>query len=129
MTITLSLTLEPPHDALDDPNPVGWTTGYVVGLLRAGGLVVHGATVPLPALYDDPTQVALDVGPGVRRALAEAADAMHEIGPDDDAEPDPRPFHELLVDEAQRERRSFDPDAARARAAAAIDHAGLGMMG
>lgn len=41
MTTTLMLVLDPPPAALHDDDPVGWTAGYVRGVLIDAGLVVH----------------------------------------------------------------------------------------
>ena len=134
MTTTLMVTLEPPPGALEDDSPTHWTAGYVAGALRASGVVVHECRLAIPGHVEPRQQVRerravltevdrsappgaepLDLGPGVASALDRAAAELAEMDAGID-EPDPRPFHALLVENAQMERRPFDADAARARA-------------
>lgn len=78
----------------------------------------------------DDAMAAIDVGPGMRAALAEAAATMHELdtaaGDDDTLDPHPGGFHADLVEQRRQERtlldelaadpiqrRPFDPDEVR----------------
>jgi hypothetical protein len=49
MTLTICVTLEQPVAALESDQPDVWTAGYVAGVLRGVGLVVHDTGVRLEA--------------------------------------------------------------------------------
>jgi len=183
VTVTLNLVVEPHHDAMLDDDPVGWTAGYVAGVVRGAGVhvVSCGVRMPVPgpslaqlererhptlklepetpdtddgwatwAEDDIPASAeapavepadsgdalaALDVGPGLRQALATAADTMHELdaaAADPHLDPHPGGPHADLVQQRGDERRAtaadlsaafpmerrpFDPDAVRAHQA------------
>lgn len=114
--IELRVVVDVHPDGILDRDPTGYTCGYVAATLRCAGIRVHDVCVAAADRAQRAT-TAIDVGPGVRRALADAADAMATIDAHEPPDPARLPVHEAIVEAAQTERRRFDPDAARARAA------------
>lgn len=129
MHVNLLLQVETPPGATTDPSPAAWTAGYVTGSLLHSGLVVVGCTPadrePHSAPEPEHDESGLDLGHGLREALANATDAMRSIEQHDGKlDDDPQPFHEALVDHHRSERLTsepitrvpFDPERTRARA-------------
>lgn len=129
MTVTLVLEVAPPADAYEDTDVGSWTAGYVAGCVRGAGLVVVRCTTtpggPETGTTPDSCDAALDVGPGLRDALARASEAMDSIDAHEADAPAGGDVLTEVVETARHERMTaepiakvpFDPDKARARAA------------
>lgn len=66
--ITMHITGPVPAD---EPDPDSWTRGYVAGVLRESGCVVD--------LGEPQDLTGLDLGPGIRDALADATALSHQM--------------------------------------------------
>lgn len=70
MTVTITITVDPPDEALENRDPADWTAGYLAGLAVAHGLTVWHAGVRLwpieqaePVETCDGETVLADVAP------------------------------------------------------------------
>jgi hypothetical protein len=61
VTTILVLVVDPPPAALHDPDPVGWTAGFVRGALIEAGLVVHDCSPRPELLLGVPAQPVAEV--------------------------------------------------------------------
>lgn len=58
MTVTITITVDPPDEALENRDPADWTAGYLAGLAVAHGLIVRHSGVRLwPADPPEPDPV------------------------------------------------------------------------
>lgn len=58
MTVTITITVDPPDEALENRDPADWTAGYLAGLAVAHGLIVRHSGVRLwPAYPPEPDPV------------------------------------------------------------------------